>query len=130
MCLITTQSEPFIANKDITVFKWLNVYGKEYKTRFIWQKIIFTKGIAIQEVPEFRHSLYTECHLPVYSVSVGIHAIRKRIYSKDARTFIAVIPKGTPYYIGAHSDVVSLKLIIFKNIFYYLFYKIKKCFKS
>ena len=125
MCLRTTQSNYDIAEIDISVNKDLIFDGK-WMTPYQCESIVFKKGIAIQEAKSFG---ITKGYSDIIYISEGIHST---MYPANFR---AIIPKGTPYYYEVDAlrpDFVSLKLIIFKNDFYYWKYKIKKfikCFK-
>jgi len=117
MCLTPTHKNVLIATRDIRCYKWLKINNSILYTPFQMEPIVFKNGIAIQEVDNFSYDSIGGIRKGIHSYQMGFnHAYRRRYYS--------IIPKGTQYYIGSDNDLVSLKLIIFKNKFRYWIYKI------
>lgn len=119
MCLIPTHLKPFIAEKDILCKKCLIKSANHLYTPYQNVPITFNKGISIQI--EYRFGFDA-----LGNINQGIHSYFKWCTIALASNLIypCVIPKGTPYYIGKYDNLVSLKLIIFKNKFRYWIYKI------
>lgn len=123
MCLITNQSEPFIASRDIKCYKMLRRrITKGYVTPFINATILFKNGVCIQQCDKFGISCSKDGINKLY-IFEGIHSSIYDIFDNFYCFKIAIIPKGTQYYVGNDNDLVSLKLIIFKNKFRYWIYK-------
>ena len=64
-------------------------------------------------------------------ITEGIHAfqrnVRLRGLGTDVKQHYAIIPKGTLFYMGYYSDIVSHELIVFEKVEDYVKYKnIKK----
>jgi hypothetical protein len=121
---LTYSKNPKIATKNIIVYKLLNVTNGEYKSPYF--KMIY-KPEDIIETNKFTFvvdNLSTGEHRLL--INQGIHSyekknclsvsLRKLIWencSNNNGTLIkCVIPKGTPYFINAVGEVVSLKLIM------------------
>jgi len=126
MCLTTNQSKPFIVLHDIKCYKKLKrCTTTMYETPFVHSKILFKNGIYIQQCDKFGISC-NDFDINEWHIFEGIHSL---VYNPWHLSFphcskIAIIPKGTEFYIGNCNDLVSLKLIIFKNRFRYWIYKI------
>ena len=118
MCLIIDSTKhkklfgfylPKIAWKDIPVYKTLSHYNSgKIKTPYQSHPVIFHKKKAVLRsilIP------YNE------EVSKGIHAYIKNTvsYPSHCKLHKAIIPKGSLYYIGKYDEIVSTKLIIFKD---------------
>ena len=127
MCLATNQSEPFIATHDIKCYKKLERRTTTmYKTPFIRSTILFKNGVCIQQCDKFGISC-NYFHINEWYIFEGIHSLVYNPHHSSSyylKIKIAIIPKGTKFYIGNCNDLVSLKLIIFKNKFRYWMYKI------
>ena len=112
--------EPLTYNKNIKVIKCLHRFNNNFYTPFCKYPVQFHQGKAELITSEFSRSYY----FSNINVEQGIHSFRSHIYfnKKCYLTFKAIIPKETPFYIGKDADMVSLKLIIFKNWFAYTWY--------
>lgn len=114
-------SKPFIAEKDIIVYKALEQRDifelKNFYTPFMHYPIVFVNGkCIISSVLETNSSPY---------VGYGVHACVNENLIKITIEFFsetkkitkhwAIIPKGSKYYIGADEDIVSNELIVFKT---------------
>lgn len=117
MCLFPTHKNALIATQDIHCYKVLTNHNSILLTPFQSEVIVFKNGIAIQETDNFGYSFSDR-------IFEGIHSYQKRFDFSYGRFYYSIIPKGTQYYIGDNDDLVSLKLIIFKNWFRYWIYKI------
>jgi len=117
MCLLPTHKNAFIATQDIYCYKVLTNHNSILLTPFQSEVIVFKNGIAIQETDNFGYGSSGK-------IFEGIHSYQKHFDLLYGRFYYSIIPKGTQYYIGDIDDLVSLKLIIFKNRFRYWKYKI------
>lgn len=126
MCLITNQSKPFIASHDIKCYKMLeHCTITMYKTPYMRSTILFKDGVCIQQCDKFRIICSKDDINKWYHIFEGIHSVTSDFSCyTDYCSKIAIIPKGTEFYTGINDDLVSLKLIIFKNKFRYYMYKI------
>ena len=126
MCLIKSiihkkdYSKPFIAEKDIIVYKALDhcdCFGnKRICTPYRYYPIVFVNGkCIISSVLPRSGSLY---------VDFGVHAFVNEEKIKRTCHFFpetkmtkhwAIIPKGSKYYIGQEEDIVTNELIVFKT---------------
>jgi len=115
-------NKPFIAKKDIIVFKALDHYDlfngkKTICTPYQFYPIDFIDGKCVM-----KSDLYTESDSRF--VNIGVHSFTKE--EKAEKTCAgfpetkmtkhwAIIPKGSKYYIGVDNDIVSNNLIIFRT---------------
>ena len=126
MCLIKSiihkkdYSKPFIAEKDIIVYKALDhcddFGNKCIRTPYKYYPIVFVNGkCIISSVLTTNGGLYA---------NFGVHAFRTEEKIKRTCDFFsetkmtkhwAVIPKGSEYYIGQKEDIVTNELIVFKT---------------
>lgn len=128
MCLIVNrdihdilhgESDPFIAQYNILVFKQLSSEGflrKKYSTPFAYCPVKFNKGVA--ELGISRTVRIDPAENFQFVVNEGIHSVRAiDICYKNwlGKFYLAVIPQGTTFYVGNSNDMVSDRLIIFKN---------------
>ena len=119
MCLTPLHKNAFVAEKDILCKKYLFKYRNRLYTPCQYVFIEFNKGIYIQQEDCFGFDEFG-------NIFQGIHSYSKCkiLLSDELMVYPCIIPKGTQYYIGDANDLVSLKLIIFKNKFRYWIYKI------
>lgn len=111
--------QPFVAQEDLVVTKILRTCKRGYETPYKFKKISFIFGKyryhKVKLHPEVTPYSYMS---NVYDIYEGIHSCECTplyILNEDECMFKAVIPKGTPFYIGTRNDVVSSKLIIYKD---------------
>jgi len=116
MCLTPIHKNTLIATRDIYCYKWLINRGSFLLTPFKDELIVFKNGIAVQKTDSFSYDAFGD-------ICKGIHSFQRRFNRIIGRHYYSIIPKGTQYYIGDANDLVSLKLIIFKNRFRYWIYK-------
>ena len=124
MCLIictnkhkkdkTGRFVPFVAEQDIHVYKQIfRRFGSQYYTYYQKAPVPFKDGICEMTEVKFS-SLAQDCHACIYK---GIHT--RRAKSMDGIKFPgihhAIVPKGTPYFLGRMNDVVALKVLIFSS---------------
>lgn len=130
MCLTISKihknnnNKPFIAEKDIIVFKALDHYDlnnrkKVFCTPYQYYPIDFIDGKCVM-----KSDLYMKSESNCYFVSIGIHSFRDEESAKvtcagfpetKMTKHWAIIPKGSKYYIGDNNDIVSDNLIIFRT---------------
>lgn len=111
--------KPIKLDKDLLVHKYLSdkknvpgLYRKRFMTKYVtpftYTYVHFLFGKAI-----FRAKLdKVDAYNQIYR---GIHSARAYMYSNIFIHHKAVIPKGSLVYYGTDGDMVSNKLIIFKN---------------
>lgn len=116
MCLTPIHKNALIATKDIRCYKWLKNRNSILLTPFQEKPVVFKNGIAVQETDNFSYGTFGFIYKGIHSYQIWDYVYNGCYYS--------IIPKGTQYYIGNNNDLVSLKLIIFKNKFRYWIYKI------
>lgn len=115
-------NKPFIAEKDIIVFKALDHYDlsnrkKVFCTPYQYYPIDFFDGKCIM-----KSDLYKD--IDCCFVRIGIHSFRDEKSAKETCAGFtetkmtkhwAIIPKGSKYYIGNDNDIASDNLIIFRT---------------
>lgn len=122
----TDPKKAFIARTDIVVYKILrkkydydyNQYGETTDTRIYYQAPYrnFTYKMG---------TLYTEKRMKVgkyLSVDAGLHSCKTRraanLRNPDGTygtVFPAIIPKGSRVFVGTFGDMVSNRLIVYKD---------------
>ena len=126
MCLIKSiihknnYSKPFIAEKDIIVYKALDhcdTFGNKcICTPYMYYPIVFVNGKCIIS------SVLLTNSKPY--VDFGVHAFVNEEKIKSTCDFFpetkmtkhwAIIPKGSEYYLGQEEDIVTNELIVFKT---------------
>lgn len=111
--------QPFVAQEDLVVTKILRACKKGYKTPYKDKKISFIFGKYRYRKVKLHPKVASYSYMPnVYDIYEGIHSCEcEPLYILGAGEcmFKAVIPKGTSFYIGTYDDVVSSKLIIYKD---------------
>ena len=113
----------FVAKSDIVCYKRLNpVFDEKYQYRTPYQdaKVLFDEGKA--KIVSSKYGLYSPFSTTYdysWSITEGVHSY---ISFDDSYSclcgqfvFIAVIPKGSKYYIGTWGDIVSDELIVFED---------------
>lgn len=108
MCLNPVHKNALIATRDIRCYKLLIKRNSDLFTPFQKERIVFKNGIAIQETDNFGYD-------SIGDIDKGIHSCQRRFDRIIGRNYYSIIPKGVQYYMGNCDDLVSLKLIIFKN---------------
>lgn len=117
--------QPIILDKDLYVTKILKINPSMYPFSNNWVtpymlkpiKFIFGKVTLRAKInkSDFSYSYNTSGILEAL-IAKGIHSlIGPNINGIPGKSFIAKIPKGTKVYYGKDYDIVSEKLIIYKN---------------
>ena len=119
-----------VAKQSILVYKVLEVKNKHYRTPYMLKGINFDDEYGMFFYKTTRFSInrthysyyYTQYH---YDVSKGIHSYFVFDKAKHTNDFLqglgvsnihyAIIPKGSKFYIGIDSDIVSSNLVVFEN---------------
>lgn len=117
MCLTLKFNTRFCVSYDIKVYKMLNAWDRrKIITPYQHTPVDFKDGkfelwIDDKELkPNFWNDVYR-----------GIHSYQDLTESSNIsrllcyKLYYAVIPAGTPFYVGIDGDVVSSKLIIFET---------------
>lgn len=124
MCLIIDLNKhpdlkPIRLDKDLVVHKYLcdkkdlpGPYRKRFMTKYVtpftYTQVHFLFGKAILRAELDKPNRYDQ-------IRIGIHSTKLYMYSDVFIHHKAIIPKGSLVYYGTNEDVVSNKLIIFKN---------------
>ena len=128
MCLVVKYGcDIEIAQSDIKVYKlvekhcdyWDPVYISGYK-HFKYGEPIAPLNSCFHPIKnlEIYHYRYLD------QICEGFHSrVTKHEYVTNT---ICIIPKGSEICYGDSDDIVSNQLIVFKNYFQYLMYKLKK----
>lgn len=111
--------KPIRLDEDLLVHKYLcdkkkvsDLHRKRFMTKYVTPftytsvHFLFGKAILRAKLDE------PDGHNQIYR---GIHSTRAYMYSDVFIHHKAIIPKGSLIYYGTDGDVVSNKLIIFKN---------------
>lgn len=121
-----------VAKQSILVYKVLEVKNKHYRTPYMLKGINFDDEYGMFFYKTTRFSInrthysyyYTQYH---YDVSKGIHSYFvfdaannasehiKIMSGSNSNIHYAIIPKGSKFYIGIDSDIVSSNLVVFEN---------------
>lgn len=101
---------PTIATKPIIVYKFILE-----QNNFLYslpRYYCYGRYQPLLSIEEPRLAKYA-----INSVSIGIHSYVRRIISYPSSSlYYCIIPIGAKYYVGIHNDIVSDKLIIFKDL--------------
>lgn len=127
MCLYTKQEAPKVATEDIECYKvlqkkdskWITPY-RGYPVKF--NEVMEAEGrktdnvLILNEFHEVNEGYFHACanSLGIYNTYRDVETAYKRQGKKipGFKTFRAIIPKGSNYYVGARGDICSDKLII------------------
>lgn len=121
-----------VAKQSILVYKVLEVKNKHYRTPYMLKGINFDDEYGMFFYKTTRFSInrthysyyYAQYHL---DVSKGIHSYSvfdaannasehiKIMSGSNSNIHYAIIPKGSKFYIGIDSDIVSSNLVVFEN---------------
>lgn len=117
MCLYTDNIKPYISNKDIIVGKFLNNSmrpngDRMYVTPYMFYHVNLGETLVAKtpkDIERIVNGLFD------YRIKGGvIHSVVKAVLFGDS-FYKAIIPSGTPFYIGNNYDVASEKLHITKD---------------
>lgn len=111
--------KPIRLDKDLVVHKYLcdkkdvpGPYRKRFMTKYVtpftYTQVHFLFGKAILRAKLDKVDEYNQIYR-------GIHSARAYMYSNIFIHHNAIIPKGSLVYYGTNGEIVSNKLIIFKN---------------
>lgn len=121
MCLITNNSKPLIAKKNIAVYKILDkdmysiFYGYEYKLNQLNKTHInIEKAGHLFKINSGFHAYHNK-------IDVIDHFFKHHLNHSYYMICKAVIPKGSEYYIGDDRDIVSNQLIIKRRLLFNMF---------
>ena len=121
---------PKTSKSHILVRKHLFIQENEYFTPIMRFPVKFDRfGIAeleykykLQPIDSYEYNRRTNGFIPSgkFIINKGIHSC---VYD-NPEEYLAIIPAGTSYYVGLYEDIVSNKLIIFKNEKVYKIWKL------
>lgn len=127
MCLtVIWGSKIEIAQKDIKVYKFVKKHWNHWNPRYRQEHIRFKYCKLITALDKDLKPIekLTICHYPQKEIFEGFHS---RVTNRDCiANTVCIIPKGSEFCYGDDDDIVSTQLIVFKNRFQYLMYKLKK----
>lgn len=115
MCLTTFQKTPYIAEKDITVYKGLFKVGERIISPFMGFPYTLNKLYQTN----FRISPRTPL-LPKY-IYEGFHGYRNKKYAifQWLEVYKCIIPKGSLYYISSdQEEIVSNQIIVKRKLWF------------
>ena len=75
-------------------------------------------------------NVHESCNGYFFEVYEGIHALRtaEHYHQSDDEIYYAVIPRGTRFYVGTCDDIVSERLLIFKDYYDFQHYMLNRGF--
>ena len=113
MCLISQSLKPFIAKKDLKVFKVLNKTDKGYVTPYRVQEVELGGLMCGNDKNYDEYNYGLDGYLCQVSIGEGyVHAaIRNVTNHKESNSIcvVAYIPKGTKYYVDVEFENVCSK---------------------
>lgn len=119
MCLITFQNEPYIAKKDIVVYKALNKTGKQIFSPFQQFSYILKKLYQTDFGITFGQTFVDK-----KLINEGFHGYINRKYAifRWPNVYKCIIPKGSLYYISSDlQEIVSNQLIVKRKLWFNIF---------
>lgn len=134
MCLfIKDDCHIEIAEKDIITFKDVidrKDHGWEPSYRgtelYEYNKVLTARKYPYTPIDTIEHLQARELKTGKLVIDEGFHSkVRKNCSCNK----ICIIPKGSEICYGDSNDIVSLHIIVFKNIFSYLKYRLAKLVK-
>ena len=125
MCL-KVATKKLTAKTDLLVYKCLDTEGGSYCTPFRYHPIFFDRGVCHLEGGDNALAIEKEWigYKWIKVINFGVHAYYKKREADytasqfpgcGTKTFYAIIPKGSKYYLGLDFDVVSTEMIIFRS---------------
>lgn len=117
MCLIVSDPEIKVAEKDIVVYKRLKL-DREILCSPYYLKIWSLGKLETLESSLYLENINTEDD-NYYVVDQGFHAhlyVEDAIHYPGTVVYKAIIPKGSEYIIGECNEVVSNQLILIRKI--------------
>lgn len=134
MCLLVKDGCKIeIAQNNIKVYKlvqkhrnyWNPKYSPQIHIRFKYKEPITALDEYLNPIKKL-NIRYPDLYGEIYE---GFHS-RVNKSSLDSTNTICIIPKGSEICYGDFNSIVSTQLIVFKNYFQYLMYKLKNFFKN
>lgn len=114
MCLVTSQSEPLIAKKDIVVYKCLIKQATTLVSPYI--------GFVYKLRTLYEASLGVTIHNDITVIAEGFHAYydkKKSLHKWNNEVYKCIVPKGSKYYLSKKDgEIVSDKLIIKRKLLF------------
>lgn len=117
MCLTLKFNTRFCVSYDIKVYKMLcDRDPNDIKTPYQKTPVLFKDGVADLQIndEDLKPTILEHVHQGIHSYS-SLSECRKMSCVFTYSVYYAIIPAGTPFYVGKREDVVSSKLIIFKT---------------
>lgn len=131
MCLIVKDGcKVERAKNDIKVYKFINKHRNYWNPWYHQESVRFNyckpiKALGVDLHPIKNLTIYHFRHID--AIYEGFHSrVNSSVYQTNT---ICIIPKGSEICYGTHEDIVSNQIIVFKNYFQYLIYKLKKYFR-
>lgn len=125
-CHIETAKKDKVTFKDVIDQKdhgWEPSYrGCEL---YEYNKVLTARKLPYTPIDTIEH-LQEECEREKSVICEGFHS---RVKKTRFCNKICIIPKGSEICYGEYNDIVSLHIIVFKNTFSYLKYRLAKLFK-
>lgn len=114
MCLYTRNKQPMVASRDIKCLKYVTKTDNQYYSPYMDTKIpIDQVMIAYPSTPGINHSSTDYLNHDIYALYGGaIHA--KMVESPDYgnNCLLAIIPKGTEYWINSWGTEIAAKQML------------------
>ena len=117
MCLVTSQSEPLIAKKDIVVYKCLIKQATTLVSPYI--------GFVYKLHTLYEASLGVTIYKDVTVIAEGFHAYydkKKSLHKWSNEVYKCIVPKGSTYYISSdNKEIVADKIVIKRKLWFNIF---------
>ncbi len=117
MCLVTSQSEPLIAKKDIVVYKCLIKQATTLVSPYI--------GFVYKLRTLYEASLGVTIYKDVTVIAEGFHAYydkKKSLHKWSNEVYKCIVPKGSTYYISSdNKEIVADKIVIKRKLWFNIF---------
>lgn len=118
MCLTLKFKTRFCVSYDILVFKMLNNSNTfNIVTPYQRRPVRFNDGVSELWINEedLRPNAWNDVNQGIHSF-YDFWSCRRMSRMCNNMTYYAIIPAGTPFYVGIDLDVVSSRLIIFESV--------------
>lgn len=114
MCLYTRNKQPMVASRDIKCLKYVTKIGSQYYSPCRDTKIpIDQVMIASPSTPDIDHSSTDYLNHDIYALNSGaIHAKTAESSEYGNDCFLAIIPKGTEYWINSWGTEIAAKQML------------------
>lgn len=118
MCLYIKEQKPRVAKEDLTVLKYVKVYGDDIVSPYQFTKIPANEVLIASPNKEVIDSCEKDLlDNDMYSISGGaIHAklIKAGFFGCECKK--AIIPAGTEYWVDVHGDEIAARSMIVTDI--------------